>query len=60
MSSTEPTAAEPPACERCGARTYPSTRKMLSHDISSGQAVPREKVVDVWRCPRCSREMPRT
>jgi predicted RNA-binding Zn-ribbon protein involved in translation (DUF1610 family) len=50
----------PPACERCGTATYPSTRTMRTHDITSGQAVPRDTVADVWRCPRCGREMPRT
>jgi predicted RNA-binding Zn-ribbon protein involved in translation (DUF1610 family) len=38
---------------------FPSRRAMRSHDITSGQAVPLDKVVDTWRCPSCGREMPR-
>jgi hypothetical protein len=33
---------------------------MRSHQIHGTQAVPQDKIVDVWRCPRCGREMPRT
>lgn len=57
--STETTAAEPPPCERCGTRTYPSRRNMRTHDITTGQAVPQDTVVETWRCPSCGREMPR-
>jgi hypothetical protein len=58
MATSDP-AGEPPPCERCGTRTYPSTRHMRDHDISSGKAVPIDRIVDVWRCPACNREMPR-
>ncbi|WP_217913288.1 hypothetical protein [Miltoncostaea marina] len=61
MSETETTTAEPPACERCGTRTFPSRRKMKAHglDIAERKAIPVERVVDTWRCPRCGRETPR-
>jgi hypothetical protein len=32
---------------------------MREHDISTGKARPIDRVVDVWRCPACNREMPR-
>jgi hypothetical protein len=59
MATSEPTPAEPPACERCGTRTYPSTRWMRDHDISTGRAIPRDRLVPTWRCPACNRETPR-
>lgn len=59
MASDDQPAQAAPACERCGAGTYASTRKMRTHDISTGQAVPRDTVAQVWRCPRCGRETPR-
>ncbi len=49
-----------PDCERCGVRTYATTRVMRSHDISTGRAIPKDEKFPVWRCPACSREMPRT
>jgi predicted RNA-binding Zn-ribbon protein involved in translation (DUF1610 family) len=49
----------PPACPKDGIAMRPSKRTMLAHDISSGQAVPVERTVDVWRCPMCGRELPR-
>ena len=49
-----------PDCERCGVRTYPTTRVMRSHDITTGRAIPKDEAFPVWRCPACSREMPRT
>ena len=60
MTETETTPATPPPCERCGTRTFPSRRNMRTHDITTGQAVPQDKVVDTWRCPSCGRETPRT
>jgi YgiT-type zinc finger domain-containing protein len=59
MSEPEDQTAEAPACERCGASTYATTRRMRTHDITGRQAVPRDVVAPVWRCPRCGREMPR-
>jgi predicted RNA-binding Zn-ribbon protein involved in translation (DUF1610 family) len=32
---------------------------MLTHDISTGRAIPVEQTFDVWRCPACGRELPR-
>lgn len=58
--STETHAGDAPACERCGVRTYPSTRRMRMHQIYGGKAVPEDQVVPVWRCPSCGREMPRS
>lgn len=60
-TETEPTAADPPACERCGTRTIPSRRRMKRHslDVAERRAIPEEAVVDTWRCPRCGRETPR-
>lgn len=49
----------PPDCARCGAGTYPTTRQMKSHDITTGRAIPQERAVPVWRCPRCGLEAPR-
>jgi hypothetical protein len=48
-----------PPCERCGVTTYPTTRQMRTHGLEAGKAIPHDKVVDVWRCPACGREMPR-
>ena len=59
MSDDQTAQAAPPDCERCGARTYPSTRTMRTHDVSTGRAVARDRTYPVWRCPRCGREMPR-
>jgi len=59
MTETETAPQTPPACPRCGVTMFPSRRAMRSHDITSGQAVPMDKVVDTWRCPSCGREMPR-
>ncbi len=59
MTETETSQATPPPCERCGVTTYPSRRQMRTHDITSGQAVPMDKVVETWRCPACGRETPR-
>jgi hypothetical protein len=55
-----PPTQQAPDCERCGTRTYPSTRTMRMHDISTGRAIPRDEVYPVWRCPSCGREAPRT
>ena len=49
----------PPPCPTDGIAMRPSKRTMLKHDISSGQAVPVEQTFDVWRCPKCGRELPR-
>ena len=57
--STEATTQDPPDCERCGTRTYPTKRRMRMHQIQGGQAIPQDRVVAVWRCPSCGREMPR-
>jgi len=54
------TEAAPPDCERCGVRTYPTTRVMRSHDITTGRAIPKDEAFPVWRCPACGRETPRT
>lgn len=51
--------AAPPACERCGTRTYATSRRMRTHGIQSGRAVPADRVIAVWRCPACGREAPR-
>ena len=60
MTETESfTTTEPPACERCGTRTFASRRKMLRHRIADAKAVPQEGYVDTWKCPRCGREEPR-
>jgi len=49
-----------PDCERCGTRTYPTTRTMRIHDMSRGRPIPQDQVHPVWRCPSCGREAPRT
>ncbi len=59
MSETQTPPATPPPCERCGTATFPSRRSMRTHDITTGKAVPQDKVVDTWRCPACGRETPR-
>jgi len=59
-TDTEAPVQEPPPCERCGVRTYPSRRAMRMHQIAGGKAIPQDQVVDTWRCPSCGREMPRT
>ena len=38
--STEAATQDPPACERCGTRTYPTKRKMRMHQIHGGKAYP--------------------
>ena len=38
----------------------PTTRVMRSHGLQAGRAIPRDKTVDVWRCPVCGREEPRS
>ena len=48
----------PPACERCGVRTYPTRREMRMHQLRAG-SIPENKTVDVWRCPSCGLETPR-
>ena len=58
-TDTEAPAQEPPACERCGTRTYASRRQMRMHQIHGGKAIPQDQTVQVWRCPSCGREMPR-
>ncbi len=59
MTEISETAAEtPPDCERCGTRTYGTTRQMRMHQLRAG-AVPENKTVPVWRCPSCGREVPR-
>jgi hypothetical protein len=59
MTEIQATTPDPPACERCGTRTYPSRREMKMHQLRAGD-VPMNRTVDVWRCPSCGREMPRT
>ena len=49
----------PPPCPKDGIAMRPSKRTMLTHDISTGHAVPVEQTFDVWRCPACGRELPR-
>ena len=39
---------------------FRTTRVMRSHDITTGRAIPKDEAFPVWRCPACSREMPRT
>jgi hypothetical protein len=56
MTETPP--ETPPACERCGVRTYPTRREMRMHQLRAG-AIPENKTVDVWRCPSCGLEAPR-
>lgn len=58
MSETG-TPAAPPACPADGIAMRPTTRRMRTHDIASGRAIPRDRVVEVWRCPVCGREQPR-
>lgn len=64
MSETEsitPTSQEePPDCARCGARTFATSRRMRTHSIEQGRAVPRDTDHPVWRCLRCGAETPRT
>ncbi len=61
MSSEHtPTPDAAPDCERCGTRTYATTRTMRTHDISSGRTIPRDQTFPVWKCPSCGREAPRT
>ncbi|MFN8111513.1 MAG: hypothetical protein U0Y82_17000 [Thermoleophilia bacterium] len=52
--------ATPPDCERCGTRTFASSRVMRTHDIINNKAIPRDQAHPVWRCPACGRETPRT
>lgn len=54
-----PEADERPACPRCGVTMFPSRRRMRTHDIEQQKAIPRDKVVETWRCPACGRETPR-
>jgi hypothetical protein len=56
-AATDPSV--PPPCPKDGIAMRPSKRTMLTHDISSGRAVPVEQTFDVWRCPACGRELPR-
>ena len=52
--------SSPPPCPKDGVTMRPSKRTMLTHDISSGHAVPvGRRPFDVWRCPMCGRELPR-
>lgn len=57
MTETPPDT--PPDCERCGVRTYATTREMRMHQLRAG-TVPENRTVAVWRCPACGREAPRT
>ena len=54
------TTAERKPCERCGVAAYPSRRVMKVHNLEGAKAVPMEKTVEVWRCPSCRFESPRT
>lgn len=58
MAETDTTT--PPACPKCGAATFPTTRTMRTHDIEQGRAIARDKEHDVWRCMRCTTEIPRS
>lgn len=55
-----PTTQDAPDCDRCGTRTYATTRTMRTHDITTGRALPRDTTYQVWRCPSCGREAPRS
>lgn len=61
MTDAETQTAQQPAppCERCGTTTFPSRREMKSHGLDGNKAIPRHKVVETWRCPRCGQEAPR-
>ena len=37
-----------------------TTRVMRSHGLQAGKAIPDDKTVNVWRCPACGRELPRS
>ena len=39
---------------------YPSSRTMKVHNLEGSRAVPLQKTVEVWRCPSCGFESPRT
>jgi hypothetical protein len=56
----EPAAATPPDCPVHGIAMRPTTRVMRSHGLEGGQAIPHDKTVNVWRCPACGRELPRS
>ncbi|MCB0871742.1 MAG: hypothetical protein H6531_01715 [Actinobacteria bacterium] len=59
MSDAEANTYTAPDCDRCGTRMYESSRVMRTHDIIQGKAVPRDRRYATWRCPSCSREVPR-
>ena len=50
----------PPPCPKDGITMRPTTRVMRSHGLQGGKAIPEDKTVDVWRCPACGRELPRS
>jgi predicted RNA-binding Zn-ribbon protein involved in translation (DUF1610 family) len=53
-------AVERPPCPRCGVTTFPTRRTMRVHNLEGAKAIPLQKTVEVWRCPSCAKEMPRT
>ena len=59
MGDETPSAA-PPACPRHDVAMRPTTRVMRSHGLHAGRAIPADKTVNVWRCPICGREEPRS
>lgn len=59
MADGTPDAA-PPMCPRDNIAMRPTTRVMRSHGLQAGKAIPHDKTVDVWRCPLCGREEPRS
>jgi predicted RNA-binding Zn-ribbon protein involved in translation (DUF1610 family) len=50
----------PPPCPKDGITMRPTTRVMRSHGLQAGKAIPEDKTVNVWRCPACGRELPRS
>ncbi len=59
-TSTEISATEgAPPCPKCGAATFATTRKMRTHDLDGASAVARDRMHPVWRCMRCTTEIPR-
>ena len=50
----------PPPCPKDGIAMRATTRVMRSHGLQAGKAIPHDKTFDVWRCPACGRELPRS
>ncbi len=50
-----------PPCPKCEAAMFATTRWMRTHELNMTSARPivRDHDVPVWRCMRCTNELPR-